>query len=573
MADLSGRRSPLDPPDRRGQGPREDRDADRLRRARRRACSTRPGIDVLLVGDSVEMTVYGEPNTLSATMDAMVRHARGRRRARRSARSSSATCRSSPTRSSPRRAVENAGRFLAEAGCAAVKVEGGKRILPAVEAILAADIPVMGHVGLTPQSYRKFGGFKVQGREADSAREILEDAQALARGGLLRDRPRVRARSRSRPRSRGRSRSRRSASAPAPRLRRTGPRLPRRHGPDARPAPEVRPALRGPADRDRGRRARLHARTSRSGSFPDRGGVVHGAANARACLTTRLVALNTVSRRPGPARRRRPGAGGRQADRASSRRWARSTRGISRSCAWRAPMRPSSSSRSSSTRCSSGRTRTSPATRGAKAEDARLARARGRRPALPAGRRDASTRRTSRPRVEVGGVSEGGEGARAARALPRRRDRRREALPAGPPRRRRLRPKGPAAGRRRPPHDPRPRLSDPARRRRDGPRAGRPRAVLAQRLPLARGAAAAPPISRRALFAARGAARPREPRRRTLEAEALRQLEAAGLAVDYVEVVDADTMSPGRPTVRPGVGSRRRRPAREDAADRQRFPP
>jgi 3-methyl-2-oxobutanoate hydroxymethyltransferase len=82
-------------------------------------------------------------------------------------------------------AVSNAGRFLSEAGCAAVKVEGGRRMMPAVEAILAADIPVMGHVGLTPQSYRKFGGFKVQGRESGAAREILEDASALAAAGCF----------------------------------------------------------------------------------------------------------------------------------------------------------------------------------------------------------------------------------------------------------------------------------------------------------------------------------------------------------------------------------------------------
>ena len=124
------------------------------------------GIEILLVGDSVEMTVYGEPNTLSATMDQMVRHTRAVARA-------------------TKRAVENAGRFLAEAGCAAVKVEGGRRILPAVQAILAADIPVMGHVGLTPQSVRKLGGFKVQGREEDSAREIREDAKALADAGCF----------------------------------------------------------------------------------------------------------------------------------------------------------------------------------------------------------------------------------------------------------------------------------------------------------------------------------------------------------------------------------------------------
>ena len=142
------------------------------------------GIDVLLVGDSVEMAVYGEPNTLSATMDSMVRHARAVARAAKRA----VVIGDMPFLSyqaEPARAVENAGRFLAEAGCAAIKLEGGRRILPAVEAILAADIPVMGHVGLTPQSYRKLGGFKVQGRETDSARQILEDAQALAEAGCF----------------------------------------------------------------------------------------------------------------------------------------------------------------------------------------------------------------------------------------------------------------------------------------------------------------------------------------------------------------------------------------------------
>jgi 3-methyl-2-oxobutanoate hydroxymethyltransferase len=142
------------------------------------------GVDVLLVGDSVEMTVYGEPNTLSATMDSMVRHSRAVSRAVKRA----VVVGDMPFLSyqtDKGRAVENAGRFLAEGGCAAVKVEGGSRILPAVEAILAADIPVMGHVGLTPQSYRKFGGFKVQGREPATAREIREDAKALAGAGCF----------------------------------------------------------------------------------------------------------------------------------------------------------------------------------------------------------------------------------------------------------------------------------------------------------------------------------------------------------------------------------------------------
>jgi 3-methyl-2-oxobutanoate hydroxymethyltransferase len=142
------------------------------------------GVDVLLVGDSVEMAIYGEPNTLTATMDSMIRHTRAVARATKRA----VVVGDMPFLSyqaEPARAVENAGRFLAEGGAAAVKLEGGRRILPAVEAILAADIPVMGHVGLTPQSYRKFGGFKVQGREADSARQIRDDAQALAQAGCF----------------------------------------------------------------------------------------------------------------------------------------------------------------------------------------------------------------------------------------------------------------------------------------------------------------------------------------------------------------------------------------------------
>lgn len=142
------------------------------------------GVDMILVGDSVEMAVYGEPNTLSATMDSMVRHSRAVSRAVKRA----VVVGDMPFLSyqtDPHRAVENAGRFLAEGGCAAVKVEGGGRVLPAVEAILAADIPVMGHVGLTPQSFRKLGGFKVQGREAASARAIRDDAESLAQAGCF----------------------------------------------------------------------------------------------------------------------------------------------------------------------------------------------------------------------------------------------------------------------------------------------------------------------------------------------------------------------------------------------------
>ena len=142
------------------------------------------GIDVLLVGDSVEMAVYGEKSTLTATMDSMIRHTRAVAGAARRA----LVVGDMPFLSyqaDPAEAVRNAGRFLAEGACAAVKVEGGRRVLPAVEAILAADVPVMGHVGLTPQSFRKLGGFKVQGRETDSARDIVEDARALAKAGCF----------------------------------------------------------------------------------------------------------------------------------------------------------------------------------------------------------------------------------------------------------------------------------------------------------------------------------------------------------------------------------------------------
>jgi 3-methyl-2-oxobutanoate hydroxymethyltransferase len=142
------------------------------------------GVDVLLVGDSVEMAIYGEPNTLSATMDSMIRHSRAvSRSVKRAVVVGDMPFLSYQTDTG--RAVENAGRFLAEGGCAAVKLEGGTRSLPAIEAILAADISVMGHVGLTPQSFHKLGGFKVQGREPGSALQIREDAKALADAGCF----------------------------------------------------------------------------------------------------------------------------------------------------------------------------------------------------------------------------------------------------------------------------------------------------------------------------------------------------------------------------------------------------
>lgn len=148
------------------------------------AAADSAGIDVLLVGDSVEMALYGRANTLQATMGTMIRHAQAVSGAARRA----LVVGDMPFLSyqaDPREAVHNAGRFLAEGGCGAVKLEGGQRSLPAIEAILAADIPVMGHVGLTPQSYRKLGGFKVQGRGDTAARAISEDVRSLARAGCF----------------------------------------------------------------------------------------------------------------------------------------------------------------------------------------------------------------------------------------------------------------------------------------------------------------------------------------------------------------------------------------------------
>src|SRR5262249_35612579 len=229
------------------------------------------GMDVLLAGDSVEMTVYGRANTLSATMDTMVRHA---------AAVAGAVRRALVVGDMPflsyqadvSEAVSNAGRFLAEAGCAAVKVEGGRRILRAVEAILAADIPVMGHVGLTPQSYRKLGGFKGPGGGQRRRRADPPRRRGARRGGMLRGGPGVRSR---RPRradhalhSDSHDRDRRR-----PGLRRPGPRLPRRDGPEhgrlaALRSPLCRPFLHDPGSRPRLRRRRPIRR------LPQQGGVV-----------------------------------------------------------------------------------------------------------------------------------------------------------------------------------------------------------------------------------------------------------------------------------------------------------
>jgi 3-methyl-2-oxobutanoate hydroxymethyltransferase len=142
------------------------------------------GIDILLVGDSVEMAVYGAKDTLSASLDALVRHARAVSGAARRA----LVVGDLPWmtyHTDPYEAVRNAARFVSEGGCRAVKLEGGVKRLPAIRAILDAEIPVMGHLGLTPQSVNAIGGFKVQGRDAAAGDRLLEEARRLADAGIF----------------------------------------------------------------------------------------------------------------------------------------------------------------------------------------------------------------------------------------------------------------------------------------------------------------------------------------------------------------------------------------------------
>jgi 3-methyl-2-oxobutanoate hydroxymethyltransferase len=138
------------------------------------------GVDSILVGDSLGMVVQGKPDCLGVTLDEMVYHTRlvtrGTRRA--------LVVADLPFMSyqvSPQQALESAGRLIKEGGAHAVKLEGGVRSAAAVETITSADIPVMGHVGLTPQSVRRLGGFKVQ-RDAD---KLIEDALAIEAAGAF----------------------------------------------------------------------------------------------------------------------------------------------------------------------------------------------------------------------------------------------------------------------------------------------------------------------------------------------------------------------------------------------------
>ena len=143
----------------------------------------RSGVDLLLVGDSVAMVVLGHPDTLSVTIDDMVHH-------------TAAVARSGPDalvvadlpwlsyHLSAQDTITNAARLI-RAGAQAVKLEGGTQRVPMIEALVTAEIPVVGHIGLTPQSVNAMGGFRVQGRSAEAALELVESAKALEHAGCF----------------------------------------------------------------------------------------------------------------------------------------------------------------------------------------------------------------------------------------------------------------------------------------------------------------------------------------------------------------------------------------------------
>ena len=144
----------------------------------------RAGVDMILVGDSVASVVLGHDDTLAVTVEAMIHHTAAVSRVKPSA----LIIGDMPWLSyhtSPAETVENAGRLVRDGGAEAVKLEGGRKRLPMIEAVLDAEIPVMGHLGLTPQSYHAMGGYRVQGKEAQAAYELISDAHALADAGVF----------------------------------------------------------------------------------------------------------------------------------------------------------------------------------------------------------------------------------------------------------------------------------------------------------------------------------------------------------------------------------------------------
>ena len=141
------------------------------------------GIDIVLVGDSLAMTMLGYENTLSITIDEMLHHAKAVRRGVKHA----LLVVDMPYGSyhvSPEEALRNASRFVKEAGAEAVKIEGGEKRADLIRRVIDAEIPVAGHIGLTPQSVNVMGGYRVQGKDLTAIERLMRDAVALDRAGV-----------------------------------------------------------------------------------------------------------------------------------------------------------------------------------------------------------------------------------------------------------------------------------------------------------------------------------------------------------------------------------------------------
>jgi 3-methyl-2-oxobutanoate hydroxymethyltransferase len=142
------------------------------------------GIDLVLVGDSLGMVVLGYENTMSVTMDDMLHHTKAVRRGVKSA-MVIADMPYGSYHADEKDAVHNAMRFIKEAGAEAVKLEGGEKRVDLIRRLLDAEIPVMGHIGLTPQSLHAMGGYKVQGKTLPAVERLMKDAVALDRAGVF----------------------------------------------------------------------------------------------------------------------------------------------------------------------------------------------------------------------------------------------------------------------------------------------------------------------------------------------------------------------------------------------------
>src|SRR5271169_3435897 len=141
------------------------------------------GIDIALVGDSLAMTMLGYENTLSVTVDEMLHHVRAVRRGVKDA-LLIADMPYGSYQADPNEAIHNAARFVKEGGAEAVKMEGGEKRVDVIRRVIDAEIPVAGHIGLTPQSVNVMGGYKVQGKDLSSIEQLMRDAVALDRAGV-----------------------------------------------------------------------------------------------------------------------------------------------------------------------------------------------------------------------------------------------------------------------------------------------------------------------------------------------------------------------------------------------------